>query len=178
MEKAQRRLAPWQSAAAKWGLRLSIRRARGRRRHFAMTSVITRLFVRLPAANRYPLPPTQITRKMIGAHSATAALLAHFGFGAIGGALYGATARLRGVLPGLWYGSAVWFGSYFGWIPAISVLRPAYSHPASRNGLMLAAHGVWGAVMVLALREIERAAESAFAPGPTRDADTTLRRRS
>lgn len=138
---------------------------------FAMTSAMTRLFGCLPPKDRYPLPPTQITGRLMGAQDATAALVAHFGFGAIGGALYAAMTGSRALIPGMVYGGAVWGGSYLGWIPATSLLRPAHDHPKARNALMLAVHGVWGAGMVLALRELERAAGSAFAPGPALDAD-------
>lgn len=138
---------------------------------FAMTAAMTRLFARLPARERYPLPPTQITSRLFGSESASAALVAHFGFGAIGGALFSAITRTRSAGLGSLYGGAIWLGSYLGWIPAASILRPAHRHPAARSLLMLAVHGVWGVAMVLALSELERAAEQGFAPGPALDAD-------
>lgn len=113
----------------------------------------------LPAHERYPLPPRQITERVLAragapeeserAGATTAATyVGHFGYGAAAGAAYGwAASRVPGspVAKGIIFGLAVWAGSYLGWLPAAGVLSPATRHPRRRNALMIAAHGVWGA---------------------------------
>ena len=61
------------------------------------------------------------------------------------------------------YGLGVWAMSYLGWIPAVRILTPAHRHPLRRNLLMIAAHIVWGLTLSKSLREMENAADEAFA---------------
>ena len=70
---------------------------------------------------------------------------------------------------GIASGVAVWLASYFGWIPAARILRPASRHPDSRNALMLTAHIIWGMSYALASAELIRSGEM-FKSGPLRDA--------
>lgn len=146
----------------------------------AMTLAMNALFRRLPAPERYPLPPRELTertaasvglRRRLGEPGLKAATLAsHFGFGAAAGSLY-APLLLRRLPPmagGVGYGLAVWTVSYLGWIPALGLLRPATRHPARRNALILAAHVVWGAALGPVADRLSRAL-SPFAGGPLRD---------
>ena len=81
----------------------------------AMTSTMRRLHKHLPPVERYPLPPREITQTVLPAATrkddAVTALLAHFSYGALAGAIY---ACLPGQRPwGVLYGPAVWAVSYF-----------------------------------------------------------------
>jgi uncharacterized membrane protein YagU involved in acid resistance len=122
-----------------------------------MTLAMQLLHRRLPREQQYPLPPYEITMKMAGkadlaksmppSQRTAATLTAHFGFGALAGALYPLAAdRLHSPawLNGAAYGVAVWGVSYLGWVPALRLLRPAAFHPKERVRLMILAHLVWG----------------------------------
>jgi uncharacterized membrane protein YagU involved in acid resistance len=136
----------------------------------AMTATMRRLHTILPDDERYPLPPREIVDNSVaatdehGARSKT--LLAHFGFGALTGALFALLPTTRG--GGLAYGLGVWALSYFGWIPAARILTPAHRHPFRRNLLMIGAHIVWGLTLSKSLKEMEDAADEAFASSGTR----------
>lgn len=132
-----------------------------------MTSAMTRLHARLPARQRYSLPPRQITGALAGGAFAT--VIMHFVFGALAGGLFPAATRRRSAAAGAAYGGAVWAVSYLGWLPASGILRPAWRHPPLRNGLMLTAHLIWGGALAAALRELEAAAGSAFAANEEAD---------
>ena len=124
-----------------------------------MTLVMRGLHKEVPADERRPLPPEQVTHEVVrqtvgvethperpGWEATTWA--SHFGYGLTCGALYGALApHLPGppAAKGVAFGLAVWTGSYLGWLPAAGVRRPATEAPASENALMIAAHVVWGA---------------------------------
>ena len=80
------------------------------------------------------------------------AVLAHFGFGAAGGAIFGLLhRRLRLPIPaavhGVVFGSLVWAASYKGWIPALSILPPPERDQPGRPATMLLAHWVYGATL-------------------------------
>lgn len=134
----------------------------------AMTSAMQRLHPLLNDRSRYPLPPREIVERMGIAgnerHARTNALLAHFGFGAMTGAIFGLLPRRRG--SGTLYGLGVWAVSYLGWIPAARILAPAWRHPAQRNLLMIAVHIVWGAALAKSLNELEAAEFEAFGRPP------------
>jgi uncharacterized membrane protein YagU involved in acid resistance len=150
---------------------------------FAMTAAARAMHRRLPAGERYPLPPREIIEGALPVPSKhgldeqqrqSVTLAAHFGYGAATGALY-ALLRPRGsVLPGAAYGLLVWTVSYFGIMPGLGILQPAHEHPRRRNWLMIVAHLVWGSTMAGTLRELERAEREVFAgeiapdrhPGP------------
>jgi uncharacterized membrane protein YagU involved in acid resistance len=139
---------------------------------FAMTAAARAMHRRLPAAERYPLPPREIIEGalpvgMQGAleeHERQAATIAaHFGYGAATGALYALLESRGGALRGAAYGVLVWTVSYFGIMPALRILRPAHDHPLRRNELMIVAHLVWGSTMAAALRELQLAEQEIFA---------------
>jgi uncharacterized membrane protein YagU involved in acid resistance len=115
----------------------------------------------LPEPERFPLPPRQITMKMadeagvkrhMDEEERTAATyVAHFGYGAAAGTVYGIASRAAGVgagaRTGILFGLIVWFVSYLGLLPAARILPPATEHPAGRNALMIIAHVIWGAAL-------------------------------
>ena len=136
----------------------------------AMTSGMRLLFGRLGRRERYPLPPREITEELVPAPRRALpglTVLAHFAYGALAGALY--TLLPRALRQGPLYGVAIWALSYLGWIPAARVLVPATRHPARRNALMIAVHLVWGLVLGLNLKELDRSARDVFAAGPQPD---------
>jgi uncharacterized membrane protein YagU involved in acid resistance len=133
-----------------------------------MTLAMRELHRRLPSKERYPLPPRLITEQVLGPRTLRSltepqrvgtTLAAHFGYGALTGALYPLIARRSGrgeTMAGIVFGVGVWAASYLGWIPASGVLTPATEHPARRNLLMLASHLVWGASTALIYRAFAR----------------------
>lgn len=154
----------------------------------AMTLAVDAMFNRLPARDRYPLPPREITTKVaadvgLARHLSEprrvdATLISHFGFGAAVGALYPYFARRSPappVLNGIVYGIGVWIGSYLGWIPALGILRPATQHPPARNVVMILAHVVWGAVTGIVADRLEKAGASSLAGGELRDVPSESR---
>ena len=127
-----------------------------------MTAVMEMLHDRLPADERYPLPPAELAEQVSGqpagrgalgqGEGRAQALALHFAVGAAAGALYGPLAeRLRPapVLGGVAYGMAVWTAGYLGILPSLGLLRPATEHPPRRTALMIAAHIVWGTALGL-----------------------------
>ena len=77
--------------------------------------------------------------------------LAHLGFGAAGGTLFGLSRRLVPDLPrylhGVLFGLGVWAVSYKGWIPALRILPPPERDRPGRPVVMVAAHVVYGLVL-------------------------------
>lgn len=124
-----------------------------------MTITMEFLFRRLPLEQKHALPPRRLTMAIAKrAHAEhllpseetriDTSLLAHFGYGALTGALYPLTFRQpprHPALHGGLYGIAVWALSYLGWIPALKLLPPATQQRRERRRLMLIAHLVWGA---------------------------------
>ncbi|HET9014261.1 MAG TPA: DUF6789 family protein [Thermomicrobiaceae bacterium] len=93
-------------------------------------------------------------------------LASHFGYGTANGALFG---LLRPLLPlpdalaGLGYGMLLWAVSYLGIMPGLGLHRPATRDSLSKQGVMVAAHLVYGFVLAranarLAARAASRAA--------------------
>lgn len=138
-----------------------------------MTSAMRRMHGRLPARERYPLPPREITETLVEPRSEAGArdlsLAAHFAFGAAAGSLLGAPEPRMSLGRGLAGGLVVWTASYFGWVPAARILEPAHRHPLRRNALMIAAHLVWGAATALTAKELSESRETMLAQGPLKD---------
>ncbi|SRR6266540_232514 len=81
-----------------------------------------------------------------------AALAAHWGFGMATGAVYGLLHRRRaGILPasltGAGYGAAVWATSYYGWVPALGIMRAPHRDRPFRPASMMAGHLLFGSVL-------------------------------
>jgi hypothetical protein len=114
----------------------------------------------LPAEEQEPLPPRQITERAADTveaadhlsedQTAVATMAAHFGYAIGSGAAYSALAphvSLPPVARGVAFALGLWAASYFGWLPAAGLYRPATRESAGRNALMLTAHVVWGATL-------------------------------
>lgn len=136
-----------------------------------MTAFMEAAHRSLPAPQRYPLPPSEITAVLEEQANvddavsqethAALTLFNHFAYGAGCGAIYAVTAARLPLPPpvkGVGFGLAVWTVSYLGLLPALGILRPATEHPAQRNALMIAAHVVWGAVAGVVVERIGRRA--------------------
>ena len=142
-----------------------------------MTTTMRALHRRLPAQERYPLPPREIIhevlpepaeRRIAEDHRQSMTMAAHFAYGAATGALYALARPPQSAGLGALYGVLVWGASYLGWIPGARILRPATQHPGRRNGLMLASHLVWGATTAATLHELQCANAEIFASDPLR----------
>lgn len=119
----------------------------------------------LPRREKYPLPPRLITEEIterVGIEDrldekelAGLSILSHFCYGVVFGAIYALFEQwvsLRSSLKGALSGTALWVGSYLGWLPAMDILPPATRQPPRRNLVMIIAHVIWG----LTLGEIMR----------------------
>jgi uncharacterized membrane protein YagU involved in acid resistance len=155
------------------GARLAIGGIAGFVATMAMTAAMRRLHKRLPAKERYPLPPREIVDATLDPPAAAApdlTLVAHFAYGAGCGALLAAANPRLGKVGGALAGGGIWLASYMGWIPAFGVLEPATRQPLRRNAAMLGAHFVWGWSTSEAMRELTAARATIFAAGPDKDA--------
>lgn len=83
-----------------------------------------------------------------GEHAA-ATTLAHLGFGASAGALYGLVARRRApnLALGVAYGLAIAVASYQGWVPALRILPPLSEASSGRRNEVLVSHVIYGATL-------------------------------
>ena len=120
------------------------------------------------------LPPERISQTAIDAvsveplddHTEDAiAAVAHFGFGAGAGALFGLltmrTVAARGspataAVSGMLYATGIWLVSYQGWVPTLGIMPPASSDRRGRVVTMLAAHWVYGAALGILVRMLRR----------------------
>ncbi|HYD14539.1 MAG TPA: hypothetical protein VEC11_16960 [Allosphingosinicella sp.] len=139
----------------------------------AMTSAMRRMHRRLPPRERYPLPPRELTDRVLAPPPSLApdlTLAAHFAYGAGCGALLAAANPRMGRFAGALAGGGIWLASYMGWIPAFGLLEPASGHPRRRNFVMLGAHFAWGWSTVEGMRELGKARATVFAAGPPLDA--------
>ncbi|WP_233508450.1 DUF6789 family protein, partial [Spongiactinospora gelatinilytica] len=86
-------------------------------------------------------------------------MLAHAGFGASCGALYGLFCRGRPapVLPALAYALGIWLVSYQGWVPKLGILPPISGDRPGRPLVMAAGHVVYGLVLARCLNRLNRA---------------------
>ncbi len=84
-------------------------------------------------------------------HGPLLAPLAHLGFGAAGGTIFGLSRRLVPDVPrylhGVLFGLTLWAVSYKGWIPALGILPPPERDRPGRPVVMVAAHVVYGLVL-------------------------------
>ena len=138
-----------------------------------LATVSMTLFMRaawrmLPRWEQYPLPPRLITTRLVQEveprprldqdNLTGLTLVLHFLFGAATGALYGVIEEkipLNETGKGMLMGTAVWTGSYLGWIPLLRILTPATEHPWRRNVLMIVAHFVWGGALGILTRRLK-----------------------
>lgn len=140
-----------------------------------MTAAMRRMHAKLPDTERYPLPPREITERVAPTSTPDqnlrdGSLLAHFGYGAVTGALMAVRNGGKRAGSGAVIGTLVWALSYFGWVPGLHILKPATQHPLRRNALMIGAHLVWGVATHWSIRELTYARDTMLAAGPLRDA--------
>lgn len=122
----------------------------------------------LPAGEQHPLPPREITDRLIraaGVDDAISneqrlwlALVSHLSYGAAAGAVHAAIpvhVRVPPLFRSTTYGLAVWAGSYLGLLPALGLLASATRHPRGRNAVMILAHVVWGSALAIFVDLIE-----------------------
>lgn len=139
-----------------------------------MTLAMTlgRRFLLPPDEQDAALPPREITlraaekagvdtqRDLNENERRAATLVAHYGFGTVAGALYGAaapcSARRHPAAAGAGWGLMVWAGSYLGWLPAANLLPPATEQSGRRTLLMIGAHLLWGAVLGIGADRLTR----------------------
>lgn len=147
---------------------------------FAMTVAKEQLFPLLDEAERYPLPPREITQDVVervgdrspsAAAATTGTIASHLAFGVAAALLFTALGlhRRRPVAAGAVYGLGVWVISYLGWLPLFGILTPATRHPRRRNALMIAVHLVWGSATGYAAWTIRRSRGLYGGPGPLPD---------
>jgi putative membrane protein len=75
--------------------------------------------------------------------------IAHFAFGALAGAVYGATlgSRRSSAMKGVAYGVAVWALAYGVGLPSLGLHPVAADDTEERNVTLIASHVVWGATL-------------------------------
>lgn len=106
------------------------------------------------------LPPEKITEAALDAIDLpreeptedALTTVSHFAYGAGCGVLFAALERGRlrppaATLAGALFGTAVWFLSYEGWVPAAGVMPPAHRDDRGRQGTMLVAHWIFGGAL-------------------------------
>ena len=123
-----------------------------------MTLVMAGVREALPEDEQHSLPPRIVTERaaqeaglahrMDEPEKKVATTAAHFGFGAVYGAVAPAL-PFDPVLTGVAWGLGVWAGSYLGWLPAAGLHPPAHRESTGRNAMNVGAHVVWGAVLGL-----------------------------
>jgi len=116
------------------------------------------------------LPPTKVTRaatKTLGVERFVSSEgetlltgLAHWAFGMVGGAIFGAASKKSHWVParfgGLVFGLLVWVVSYMGWIPALRIL-PMPWNERGKHGLMpFVAHVIYGTTLGIVVRKLEQ----------------------
>lgn len=128
-----------------------------------MTVVMEALRAALPTEQYRRMPPREVVDRAIdNAAEATGenanfdrfdrvalTAVAHLGFGAAAGAVYGATTRSgrSSIFRGIAYGVGVWALAYGVGLPSLR-LHPAAAHDTKdRNEVLIASHVVWGAVL-------------------------------
>lgn len=149
--------------------RLLLGAAAGAAATVPMTMVMEKLHELLPGEPARPLPPREITEsvaekagvaeEMAESDLEDLTLGAHFAYGAACGAALALIAPKKpaaAVGVGMLFGLGVWAGSYLGWLPALQVRHHARYDPPARNGLMIAAHIVWGAAAGLEIASARR----------------------
>lgn len=155
-----------------------------------MTVSMQTLKLLLPNSDQQPLPPRIITEKIadrVGTEelvdsenkARNVTLVNHFAYGSLVGAAYGilcgrnltnpnsqtanrARSLAVSTAKGIGFGLAVWSVSYQAWLPATGLFPPAKSQSSGRNGLMIAAHIVWGAALGVFTDSLAHSAKDTF----------------
>ncbi len=124
-----------------------------------MTLAMEGLRAALPLEQHRRMPPREIVDRTVDTAGAAPEVgrgdrvaittLAHFAFGALAGALYGATvgSRRSSVMTGVGFGLAVWALAYGVGLPSLGLHPAAADDTGDRNAVLLASHVVWGATL-------------------------------
>jgi uncharacterized membrane protein YagU involved in acid resistance len=128
-----------------------------------MTVVMEALRAALPAEQHRRMPPREVVDQTIEKTVETTGeganldrddrialtTIAHFGFGAAAGAVYGAAigSRRSSVVTGIAYGLTVWALAYGVGLPSLGLHPAATDDTKDRNEVLIASHVVWGAVL-------------------------------
>jgi putative membrane protein len=128
-----------------------------------MTIAMESLRAALPAEQHRRMPPREIVDRTIEktadatghgtevdrADRMALTALAHFAFGTAAGAIYGAVfgSRRASAANGIAYGLAVWAAAYGVGLPSLGLHPAATEDTDDRNGVLIASHAVWGAVL-------------------------------
>jgi hypothetical protein len=122
----------------------------------------------------------------------------HFGFGGVAGGLYGMAMSLlqrrgpgssshstdkpkpnsktKAAAIGACFGLGVWTSSYFGWLPALGIIKPQGDFPIRKNIILGCSHLVWGAATGLLFHQLEQRKSAAPAPRNRRNLPPLTRR--
>lgn len=125
-----------------------------------MTAVMVACKQLLPLEDQYALPPEEIVEDVAHVAQLRGALetdlkqptvwAAHYSYGALMGVIYGALTRgcpTRSIRRGVTFGAAVWAANYLAALPAANSKASASRESLARNGMMIASHLAWGAVL-------------------------------
>jgi uncharacterized membrane protein YagU involved in acid resistance len=127
-----------------------------------MTMVMEQLHRSMPEERETPLPPREVTE---GVYARLApdgdademdlerlTFLSHYAFGGSAGAMFALIAPAKmgpAIGSGAAYGLSVWTATYLAALPALRVRHHPRHDSVSRNGMMIAAHLIWGATLGL-----------------------------
>ena len=123
-----------------------------------MTLAMEALRAALPREQMRRMPPREVVDRTVDKAGVGTKLersdrialttLAHFAFGALAGAVYGAVfERRKSTLTGIAYGLAVWALAYGVGLPSLGVHPAASDDTEDRNAVLVASHVVWGATL-------------------------------
>lgn len=124
-----------------------------------MTLAMEGLRAALPLEQHRRMPPREIVDRTVDKAGAAPDVgrgdrvaittLAHFAFGTLAGALYGAMvgSRRSSVMKGVGFGLAVWALAYGVGLPSMGLHPAAADDTSDRNAVLLASHVVWGATL-------------------------------
>ena len=124
-----------------------------------MTLAMEGLRAALPLEQHRRMPPREIVDRTVDRAGAAPDVgrgdrvaittLAHFAFGTLAGALYGAMvgSRRSSVMKGVGFGLAVWALAYGVGLPSMGLHPAAADDTSDRNAVLLASHVVWGATL-------------------------------
>ena len=139
--------------------------ARGAASGAAATAVMTGwMLATAPRDPRFEQPPHRIVRRAarrLGVpvrrrdpRLVPATAVAHFAFGAAGGAGYALLRRQPSLPTALAYATGIWATSYAGWAPALRLIPAPPHDDRHRQVLTFTAHLVYGAALALAARRL------------------------
>ena len=126
---------------------------------FPMTLTMEALRAVLPREQHRRMPPREIVDRTVDKAGVGTKVdrsdrigittIAHFAFGTLAGAVYGAMVSRRNstALNGIAYGLAVWALAYGVGLPSLGLHSAAADDTEDRNAVLVASHAVWGATL-------------------------------